>query len=69
MSNSSFSGSSILILLFLLLGQLNDVFSQQKELTLEDAILKQYSKFYPERLWKLQWIPETETYSFIERRL
>ncbi len=68
MSNSSFSGSSILILLFLLLGQLNDVFSQQKELTLEDAILKQYSKFYPERLWKLQWIPETETYSFIERR-
>ena len=57
---------SILVLLFLLSGQINYVFGQKKELTLEDAVLKQYSKFHPERLWMLQWIPNTDSYSFIK---
>ena len=68
MGNYSSSFQSILVLLFLLSGQINYVYGQKKELILEDAVLKQYSKFHPNRLWMLQWIPETDSYSFIKMK-
>ncbi len=41
------------------------LFSQTKELTLSDAVLKQYTELYPDRLSHLEWIPETSTYCFV----
>ena len=35
------------------------VFSQQKELTLENAVLKRFSTLGPERLADLQWVKNT----------
>lgn len=38
---------------------------QQKELTLEDAILKSYSEFYPKGPSQLSWIPNLDAYAYI----
>lgn len=40
-------------------------FSQKKSLSLEDAVLKQYSSFYPKHLNQLQWLPGSELYAFV----
>ena len=40
--------------------------AQQKELNLEDAVLQQYAKLYPERITGFQWIPGTNSYVYIE---
>ncbi len=41
--------------------------AQQKELTLHDAVLEQYGKFYPEHIAGFQWIPETTSYAYVEK--
>lgn len=42
------------------------VYSQQKVLTIEEAAVGQYRKFYPQYLPQLQWQPNSETYTFIK---
>jgi dipeptidyl-peptidase-4 len=37
----------------------------QKELTLKDAVMHQYGKFYPSRTVMVKWIPDTKTYSYL----
>ena len=44
-----------------------NVNSQQKELTLKDAVLEQYGKFYPKHIQGFQWVPGTISYSYIEK--
>ena len=38
----------------------------QKELTLEDAVLGQYRKFYPENVFGFEWIPNSSEYSYLD---
>ena len=49
-------------LFFLLLSF--SIFAQQKELTLEDAILKRFTELGPERLADLQWVKNTDMVSW-----
>jgi len=51
--------------LFFLLIFLN-IPGQEKELNLNDAVLQQYGKFYPEYITGFQWIPGTNSYAYIE---
>tara|TARA_B100001287_G_scaffold161970_1_gene136186 strand:- start:840 stop:2969 length:2130 start_codon:yes stop_codon:yes gene_type:complete len=37
----------------------------QKELTLEDAVMQQYGKFYPERITGFSWLPNTTNYVYL----
>lgn len=37
----------------------------QKELSLKDAVMQQYGKFYPSRTVMVKWIPNTNTYSYL----
>jgi dipeptidyl-peptidase-4 len=37
----------------------------QKELTLKDAVMNQYRKFYPASTIMVNWIPGTKTYSYL----
>jgi dipeptidyl-peptidase-4 len=37
---------------------------EKKELTLEDAVLRQWSTFYPANTYGVQWIPGTDDYVF-----
>ncbi len=37
----------------------------QKELSLEDAVMQQYRKFYPDRLTGFQWLPNTTQYVYL----
>ena len=53
------------ILLLLLIGITANVVNAQQELTLEDAVLQQYRKYYPESTNMVQWIPGTQNYSFL----
>ena len=54
----------ILILGFLVLASTFS-FAQKTELSLEDAVLKRFSDFYPKGPSQLQWISETDSYSFV----
>ncbi|WP_051285180.1 S9 family peptidase [Aequorivita capsosiphonis] len=40
--------------------------AQEKELTLKDAVLEQYGKFYPEHVTGFQWIPRTNSYVYLK---
>jgi dipeptidyl-peptidase-4 len=40
-------------------------FSQNKSLTVEDAVMGYYNGLYPEKITGLQWVPGTELYSAI----
>lgn len=42
------------------------LFSQTKELTLEDAILKQRSELAPKRLTQLQWLPSGSHFGYVK---
>jgi dipeptidyl-peptidase-4 len=53
------------ILLFLLTLVLQSVSAQPKTLTLEDAILKQFSELAPERLNNPQWIPGEPSLAYL----
>ena len=37
----------------------------QQELTLEDAVMQQYRKFYPERITGFSWLPNTTNYVYL----
>jgi len=37
----------------------------QKELTIEDAVMQQYRKFYPERITGFSWLPNTTNYVYL----
>jgi dipeptidyl-peptidase-4 len=37
----------------------------QKELTLDDAVMQQYRKFYPERIVGFNWLPNTTKYVYL----
>lgn len=52
---------TLLISLFLI----TSAYSQQK-LTIEDAVMGQYQKFYPEQLISADWIPNSDNYSFLD---
>ena len=52
--------SLVFILCFL------NIIAQQKELTLKDAVLQQYGKFYPEHIQGFQWVPGTNSYTYLE---
>ncbi len=41
-------------------------FGQGKELTLKDAVLGQYSTFYPKHTFGVKWIPGTDKYTYVE---
>ena len=40
--------------------------AQQKELTLEDAVMQQYRNFYPDALTMFIWIPNTDCYVYLD---
>lgn len=52
-----------LMAVFLLLGLQAD--AQLKQLTIEDAVLKQRSKLAPARLSQLQWLPASTKFSYV----
>ena len=39
--------------------------AQQKELTLNDAVMQQYRAYYPERTLMFKWIPGTTNYTYL----
>ena len=39
--------------------------AQKNELTLEDAVLKRFSHYYPKGPSQLQWIPNTDDFSYV----
>ena len=41
-------------------------FSQQKELTLSDAVTQQYRAFYPKSLSMFSWVPMTDSYTYLD---
>ncbi len=51
--------------LFLFLAFTPVLFSQQ-ELTLQDAVMEQYRKYYPKQPMQFQWIPGTGDYTYLE---
>ena len=55
------------ILLFIILSA-TVVFAQKKELTLEKSILASRGELAPKQISGLQWIPESNEYSFIENK-
>lgn len=57
--------SFCVFVLFILVGN-TAVVAQSKELTLEDAVLKQWSTFNPKNIPDLQWIPQTAFMSLFE---
>ncbi len=56
--------SFFLAVLFLISGW---AVAQKVELTLEDAVLKRFTTYYPEYVHNLQWIPETGEYSYVSK--
>ena len=42
--------------------------AQKKELSLKDAVMQQYRKFYPNFVRSFQWIPNKNEYSFTEKQ-
>ena len=54
------------IVLFLLLSTFFIGFSQQKELTINDAVLGYYKGLYPTSLQNLKWVDNSTIYVFQE---
>ena len=42
--------------------------AQKKDLSLKDAVMQQYRKFYPDFVRSFQWIPNKNEYSFTEKQ-
>lgn len=55
--------NKITFFLFLLIGSFS---FGQKDLTLSDAVMEQYRKFYPEQPVFFQWIPEKTEYTYLK---
>ena len=45
-----------------------NVFAQNKELSIEDAVLKGRTTLAPERLPQLQWIPQSNSFSYVGKK-
>jgi dipeptidyl-peptidase-4 len=41
--------------------------AQTEELTLKDAVLEKYGKFYPEHIQGFQWVPGTTSFSYLDK--
>ncbi|TNE74474.1 MAG: S9 family peptidase [Bacteroidetes bacterium] len=54
--------SIVFIYVFFVFGAIG----QLKELTLEDAVLQQYRNFYPDALTAFSWIPESDSYTYLQ---
>ena len=59
----SFKSFRILAIFFLFA---TPTFAQQKELNIEDAVMQQYRKFYPQSLAMYSWIPNTDCYTYLD---
>ena len=55
--------NKITFFLFLLIGSFS---FGQKDLTLSNAVMEQYRKFYPEQPVFFQWIPEKTEYTYLK---
>ncbi|AEV31572.1 dipeptidyl aminopeptidase/acylaminoacyl peptidase [Owenweeksia hongkongensis DSM 17368] len=55
-----------LVLLFTLITSI--AVGQQKTFTMEDAVLNQHRNLAPKRLQQLQWIPESNSFSYVEKK-
>jgi len=55
-----------LIILVTLVLMTTSTFSQQKELTLSDAVTQQYRAFYPKSLSMFSWVPMTDSYTYLD---
>lgn len=54
--------SIVFIYVFFVFGAIG----QLKELTLEDAVLQQYRNVYPDALTAFSWIPESDSYTYLQ---
>ena len=57
------------VLLFFLSASLllsEGAFAQKQKLSVEDAVIGQWRELYPETLSRLSWIPETDSYFYLE---
>jgi dipeptidyl-peptidase 4 len=41
-------------------------FTQKKELTLDESVTQQHRKFAPDKMQSFQWIPNTDSYTFLQ---
>ena len=57
-----------IITLLLVAFLVSNVWAQNKELTIDEAVLKGRTTLAPERLAQLQWIPNTNTFSYIGKK-
>ena len=55
-----------IVILFTFIFANSVLLGQKEELTLEDAVLQQYRKFYPEKLSMFQWIGKTSSYTYLD---
>ncbi|TNF47720.1 MAG: S9 family peptidase, partial [Bacteroidetes bacterium] len=61
------------LILLLIVSSIGTAFGQKKELankqelTLKDAVMKQYRDFYPDRLNGFQWLANTDCYTFYSK--
>ena len=53
--------------LLLLNGIIGNLNAQKKTLTLEDAIVQRFRKLYPRGIANLQWVPSTDTVSYLSK--
>jgi len=56
-----------LLLLLVLVCFMQTTFAQQKELTLEDAVIGRWTKLAPDRISGLQWVADTELMSYYSK--
>lgn len=45
-----------------------NLFAQNKELSIEDAVLKGRTSLAPEKLAQLQWVPQSNTFSYVAKK-
>jgi hypothetical protein len=55
----------VFLISFILVGFTS--FSQKKELTLKDAVMQQWRSFRPDYVNNFQWIPGTDSYSYLSK--
>ena len=55
-----------IVILFTFIFVNSVLLGQKEELTLEDAVLQQYRKFYPKKLSMFQWIGKTSSYTYLD---
>ena len=56
--------SLVFVLVFSSIGLL---IAQNKQLTIKDAVVGQYTNLYPEYIPRLRWVPKTDNYTFVKQ--